>query len=568
MRRLAYERARYSRHVREDINRARELRRPRRWLAVSTMYSVACLIAGCGSDLYDAHDIASFSEGASLHVANEALIPYSKIKGEMSPNFALESATKDKDGKPIPSSRGNAALAIVLPTTGYYEQQIVRALGAALAVNLATSATTNQTTTKSGGAEGPQVLVNNSTTYTSGAVPTAAQTSAGQAVTPSGALTKIESIRTDDKVRTLNEMDPLLQYNLAAALVQEVALLNKALDYIESADGVTHDTFVMRLRVAVQPVAPNQPYNANVALGFFCIPTADGVPDYDAVPISAKSIVKVHPLLVVDDLAATSTARSAQLITQLSLAISGMLGSAGFGGLFSSNTNQIRTLLGKDLDSTFSISRTSDNTVTARLGAPRQPTAGYAMINRNHSVSLVLQVPKGCDVVNISAAASLRNALTGVLVPDPPQPVFDALKSAFRRFLESYIDSESTINAAMRNVSTGDLRRLANTVRPPNEPKFHQELTYLLTKLLRTTPSLAASVKSDDFVSHVTASWRSLWVVLNSKLSHSPYQNVSVTIPSTMTGVPSSPTPGQFSRPSPSGPSPSGPSPLNVPRPL
>ena len=538
----------------------------RRKLTAAMFGGLSFALSSCGSDLYERRDVTSFSDGASLHITNEALIPYAKIRGEMNPRFVLEGTLKDKEGKPIPSP-GNVALEKVLPTTSYYEEQIVRALGAALAVNLATTTTKNVTDTKSGGPEGPQVIVSNNTTYTSGTVPTPEQIKAGQTGMPQGAITKIESMKTDDKNRPLNQSDPLLQYNLAAALVQEVALLNHALDYIESADSSSHHTFVMRLRVAVQPTAPNQPYNAVVALGFFCVPLKGGVPDYDAAPLG--NIVKVHPLLVMDDLAATSTARSAQLITQLSLAISGMAGSAGFGGIFNSNTSRIRALLGKDLDSTYSISRTSDNTATVRLGAPRQPTASYAMINRNHSVSVVLQVPRDCETVNISAAASLRNAETGAQVPDPPQPVWDSMRGGFRRFLESYVDSSAAVDAAMKNVSTQDLRRLGNTVRPPNEPQFNLELKNLLVRLLDQTPSLKANAPS-DFKTTAVASWRSLWVVMNTKLSHSPYQNVSVTVPriNQPSGAGPSATVRPVSRPSPGGPSPGAPAPTAVPRAL
>lgn len=487
-------------------------------------------MAGCGSDLYEARDVTSFSEGASLHVANEALVPYTKkIRDEMRPDFVLENSVKNKDGKVI-NSRGNAALEKVLPTTGYFEQQVIRAFGAALTANLATTTTKNETTTKSGGSEGPQVIVNNVTTTNSGAIPTPEQIKAGQTSMPDNAMTKIEAIKTDDAKRTLDRSDPLLQYNLAAALVQEVALLNNALDYIESIDSETHSTFVMRLRVAVQPVAPNQPYNANVALGFFCYSKAD----LAVIPDNPDNFVKVHPLLVVDDLAATSTARSAQLITQLSLAISGMVGSAGFGGLFSSNTSKIQSLLGKDLDSTFSISRTSDNTVAVRLGAPRQPTAGYAMINRNHTVSVILQVPKNCRNVNVSAAASLRNAATGVLVPDPIGPVFESMKSAFRRYLESYVDSTQAIDAMMAKVSMADLRSLADNTRPPDEPQFVAAMEVLLRKIYGHAPvAWRDTLSAEVFVQYALPGWRSFWIVLNSKLSHSPYQTVSVSIPRT-----------------------------------
>lgn len=495
---------------------------------VLSVSAALLMLTGCDSDLYDTKEVTSFSAGATLHVANEALIPYSEIKDRLRPEFQLESSVKDKNGKDI-NSRGNAALVKVLPTTGYFEEQMIRALGAALAVNLATTSTSNKTETKSGGQDGPQVLVHNETKYETGKPPEADKIKAGEEAKPGGAMTAISTMRTGESSRPLTDVPPLLQYNLAAALVQEVALLNKALDHIEQTEGTSYATYVMRLRVAVQPVAPNQPYNALVSLGFFCVPVVGEKPDWTFPPDGR--VVKVHPLLVIDDLASTSTARSAQMITQLSLAITGMVGTAGFGGLFSSNTNRIRTLLGKDLDSTFSISRTSDNTVTARLGAPRQPTAGYAMINRNHVVSVVLQIPNDCQLVAINAAATLRHAASGAVVPDPTQPVYDSLRSTLRRYLESSVDSLTALNTAMARVSHTDLRMLADFVRSPDERGFVRFLNVLALNMLHQTPSVAVGVAPEKFAERVTSGWRSLWVAMNANLAASPYQTVSVRVP-------------------------------------
>lgn len=512
-----------------------------RRLARPTGLAVLVLATGCGDDLYDTHEVTSFSEGVTFHVSDDAIIPYAAIKDDLRPGFDLTTSTKGADGKTVvTTSRGDGAIAKVLPTTGYYEQQVIRALSAALAINLPTTATKNETTTTTNGDGTPKVSVNNVTTYNSGTVPTADQLK--QAGMPAGAMTAMTPLKTGDKDRPLEQMDPILQYNLGAALVQEVAMLNKALDYVESMDSTTHDTYVLRLRVAVQPNAPNQPYNAQVALGFFCVKNDQtGQPDYGLVG-GTSGAVKVHPLLVADDLEATASARSAQAITQLSLAVSGMIGPTGIGGLFSSNTSKIRSMLGKDLTSTSSVSRTSDNTISVRLGAPRQPTAGYAMVNRNNTVSVVLQVPRSnCDAVNASAAASLRNATTGRQVPDPIQPIIDDMRAGFRRYLESYLESKAEVDAAMQKVSRTDLVQLGNFVRPPNEPKFNDKLGKMLAAVA------PVSAKPDAFVQEATGGWRSLWVVLSAKLSHSPYQNVSIRLPASPSQIPSRLGPGPTS---------------------
>lgn len=506
-------------------------------------------VAGCGDDLYEQHLVKSTSEAATFHLTDDAIIPYTDIKAKLYPDFKLGVS---RDGK-IVTSQGDGALTRVLPTTGYYEQQVIQALSAALAIRLPTSTTSDEikTTSKDGKTE---VTVNNTTTYASGTVPTVEDLKNGKAGANAQAMTKIEALKTDDEKRKLDQLNPLLQYNLAAALVQEVAMLNTALDYLESANSTTYDTYLLRLRVAVSPLAPNQPYNAYVALGFFCVggTTAGSTtgPDYAARPHSGEGFVKVHPLLVMDDLESTSTARSAQLITQLSVAITGMIGSTGFGGLFNSDRSKIRALLGKDLNSTFSISRNADNAVSVRLGAPRQPTAGYAMVNRNHAVSVVLQAPKkDCPFINVTFAGSLRDANTGEAVPDPLQPVTDATKAALHRFLESYATDKNKLNAAIRGLSDSAIRPLTRPIRNSDYSSFYEYLSFMLAS---EPMRQAISNKEKE---PILMSWRTLWGQLAQVQSLSPYQSVTITLPDSTTPSRGSPAPSTIRRPRDSAPS-------------
>jgi hypothetical protein len=513
-------------------NHSNTWRRPPYLVTIAMIAS----IAGCGDDLYEPHLVNSLSEAVSFHVSDDAIVPYALIKDKFKPDFKLGVG---KDGKTV-MSRGDAALAKVLPTTGYYEQQVIQALSAALAIRLPTTAISDETKTTSKDGK-TEVTVNNTTTYASGTVPTTEDLKKGQAGANAQAMAKIEALKTDDEKRKLDQNNPLLQYNLAAALVQEVAMLNTALDYIDGAGTGPYGTYILRLRVAMQPRAPNQPYNALIALGFFCVPEGvpgSSYPDYDARPYKGSGFAKVYPLLVTDDLESTSTARSAQLITQLSIAVTGMLGPTGIGGLFNSDRSKIRSLLGKDLNSTFSISRTADNAVSVRLGAPRQPTAGYAMISRNHAVSVVLQVPKtGCPIVNVTFAGSLRNANTGELVPDPEQPIIDAARAALHRLLESYADDKAKLTAAIKALPSADLKALTDTIQKSEYDLFYDRLERLLD--VRFNGAIPK-----DRIKDVLASWRSLWGKLAEVRSASPYQNVSVRLPSSPGSPPAAgPTP-------------------------
>jgi hypothetical protein len=513
-----------------------KLARMRATTTCATVLALATVLAGCGDDLYEPRYVSSLSEAASFHVSDDAVILYSKIKGDLRPAFKL--ATVGRDGKPA-LSPGDAALSQVLPTTGYYEQQVIQALSAALAVRLPTTAAKEETKTEQKD-EKTTVTVINTSTYETGKPPTVDELKGTKQGKDERAMTPISPLLTNDEKRKLDTASPLLRYNLAAALVQEVAMLNKALDFIESETSKSHDTYILRLRVALQPLAPNQPYNAYVSLSFSCVPKRAGSdsPNYYAPPAPNQAPVKIHPLLVTDDLETTSTARSAQLITQLSFAITGMLGPAGFGGLFNSDRSKIRTLLGKDLNSTFSISRTADNAVSVRLGAPRQPTAGYAMINRNHAVSVVLQVPKeNCPFVNVAFAGSLRDANTGVLVPDPLQPILDANRAAFRRLLAAYVKDRAKFDAAIARISDLWFRELTDKVQATDYYGFYGLLNEELRKLkaengiIDQAPGAIRNEQCQPNECLTASIWRSLWGKLAEVRSLSPYQNVSITLP-------------------------------------
>src|SRR5689334_21493194 len=97
-------------------------KRSNRWLLLRpACLSLAACVMGCGDDLYDAQEVKSFSEGATFHISDDALVPYRQIKGDLQPGFEIQNSVRGSDGKPIAMSKGDAALTKVLPTTGYYE---------------------------------------------------------------------------------------------------------------------------------------------------------------------------------------------------------------------------------------------------------------------------------------------------------------------------------------------------------------------------------------------------------------------------------------------------------------
>jgi hypothetical protein len=101
----------------------------------------------------------------------------------------------------------------------------------------------------------------------------------------------------------------------------------------------------------------------------------------------------VIPLLVTDDIQAAIESHSAEQIRQLALSAAAMAGPANIGGGLSTLDQQLRSVLGRSLDSTFTISRESDNTIFARFGATNQGGSRYAMLPEAHNVTLLVFRP-------------------------------------------------------------------------------------------------------------------------------------------------------------------------------
>ena len=124
--------------------------------------------------------------------------------------------------------------------------------------------------------------------------------------------------------------EPLLKFWTAAALYQEVQLLNRYVQDAAIPEGFT--AYVVRLQVSLLPWARNEPYDAYADISFFrgdfChenrieeTPKCDGQ--------TSQNEVRILPLLVTDDIEAALEARSYDRIRQLALALSAVFKGVG-----------------------------------------------------------------------------------------------------------------------------------------------------------------------------------------------------------------------------------------------
>src|SRR5262249_129162 len=103
---------------------------------------------------------------------------------------------------------------------------------------------------------------------------------------------------------------------------------------------------------------------------------------------NASELPHVLPLLVTDDLERALKFRAVEAAGQIGLALTFMY--QGVGGNVSANkANQaLDTIFGQDINSRLTVTRLSDNTLYARIGAAYQATAGAALIGQTNDISL------------------------------------------------------------------------------------------------------------------------------------------------------------------------------------
>jgi len=184
-------------------------------------------------------------------------------------------------------------------------------------------------------------------------------------------------------------VDPLLKYLAATALYQEVQLLNRYIK--DAAIDPNYSPYLVRLQVSLMPRMMDEPFDAYLTISFF--PGEFEVPAKSKA--SANNRIRVLPILVTDDIEAAIHNHSLDQVRQFAVTLSAAIHRIQAGADVQKMTDQLQSVLGRDLNSTFTVARLSDNTIRCRFGAQYQSNSKYAMIPQTHNVTLVLLIPDG-----------------------------------------------------------------------------------------------------------------------------------------------------------------------------
>ena len=136
----------------------------------------------------------------------------------------------------------------------------------------------------------------------------------------------------------------------------------------------------------------------------------------------------VLPLLVTDNIEGTLRSQSMERIRQLSFALGLLTNSIDAEAGFNKLNNQFKKIIGSDLNSLMTVSRISDNSIQARLGAPVHPTADYAMIPRTHYITTLVMVPSAMfkegfinQHIRLVSKSTFRDSKDGKMLKSQPR---------------------------------------------------------------------------------------------------------------------------------------------------
>ncbi|MFT7484510.1 MAG: hypothetical protein ACI9F9_000350 [Candidatus Paceibacteria bacterium] len=328
--------------------------------------------------------------------------------------------------------------------------------------------------------------------------------------------TKVDQTGMNVPFSNTDSMDPLLRYQAANSLYQEVQLLNRAVADAAIAEGCR--AYMVRLQLSLLPRSRHEPYDAYATLSFFTpeVATPDSGSDVKtrAIPTSNDPLAhnlraldlsaagsgrrgpSVLPLLVTDNLEATLKSRVSKSSSRLSLGMLSYLGTfAADIGADIYQRGVEADIQARDMNGLLTVARLSENSLRVRLGAMQEATADYAMVPRNHNITLLLMVPEelqgGIDLVG---RVNFIDAETGEELPGT---------------------SEARLQGLLRDVATAngvgsldqqDLRALVGLAQVNDQPGFFGALS-----------------KMEDSETGEQASAYSLWVDMVSLLAGSQY---------------------------------------------
>lgn len=412
-------------------------------IKIFSTFAISIGLLGCAQiPLFRPSTVPSREDAAAVTISATA-IPWATISTAVQPNFSMPT--------------GDAALAQIAPITSQMEQQVLSAFGASAQLGLAqgaiqsnsvsnvagsttnSSTTTNNgntTTTTASGSSAPPTVSTTTTTSQAGtgggntSVTTTTNSSSQQiaAALPqtNSAIPAGATALAPTPLSGAPGIDPILKYQAALALYQEVQLMNNEVQDIAARRCFV--PYMVQIKFAVLPYRQHLPYDLHARVSFFpdsVLSQASAAPTKSLREIapqyytdtnsctaltSTNVLPKVVPILVTDDVERAVKSSSVEVAKQLSLAISAISPAVAAGGGLNALQQDLNAVSGQEINSRLTVTRQSDNTIYARIGAAEDPTSGLSLIGQTYDVSVLLLVPTGLFQSQAGALAASETA--------------------------------------------------------------------------------------------------------------------------------------------------------------
>lgn len=385
-------------------------------IRICAILMLVAFTAACTKPLFKPRKVTRHDHAGSVQVAVLSVAPWSKVAKSLQPEFDI-----------TPKS----AIDESIPATQHIIERLLDVLRASLKVATPTVGVTETRTTTGRSGTDPVEELKQTEERKPGDVSKVTATDVGTGRTVPAPF---EQPKLD-----LKAIDPLLRYQAATALYQEVKILSQYVANAMKREGYT--PHLVRLQVGVMPHARDLAYDTYANISFFTAvermkrsdvlevaggsriigPTAQFAtvlePPYRGSSPSARTVVMKHPvvvpLLVTDNLESAIHERSIQTVRQAAFGLLAMLKGVGLSADVGKLSDELNAVLGKDVNSLFTVARMSDNTVRVRFGGMNQAGAGYAMVPRTHHVSLLVLIPDRVRHVKVMTRSEFRDVDTG-----------------------------------------------------------------------------------------------------------------------------------------------------------
>jgi hypothetical protein len=312
-------------------------------------WAVSCgLLCGC-QYFSDTSKVDSLDQAASVRVSPVMIAPWQDVESALQPNFAMS---------------GDTAASEVLPTTSRVQNQFLDAVTASLDVGVQHTASASQET--------PPTV-------------------------PSGIPAGAQALSPGASASTLG-IDPELKYKAANYLNEQVQLLNKEVQNVVSRRCMA--PYLLKLKIAVMPHKPKIAYSAHAYISFFrkngSRNTTDSYVASGDNPCEGgtSALPVVVPLIAADNINIALKSSTAELATQLGLALSLMTHKVGASADFNSLRQEINSISDQELSSTLTVTTQPPNMLYVRI-APNNEQDDPILVGQTYDIAALLLVPIG-----------------------------------------------------------------------------------------------------------------------------------------------------------------------------